>query len=102
MMRQGLRNILDGNAPAAWPKPVCEEPDGPRIRNVYAFDSLLQIQQLADPEADWNMMAELGKELTAAIIAIADSVDDQVVRNEQTRERTKAIEAEYRAKYNGN
>jgi len=102
MMRRGLRNILDGNAPAAWPKPASEEPDGPKIRNVYAFDSLLQIKELPDSDADWEMMADLGKELTAAVIEIGDSLDDQAERDRQTRARTKEIELEYQARYKTN
>jgi len=102
MMRQGLRNILDGNAPAAWPKPAQEEPEGSKIRNVYAFDSLLQIPQLSDPDADWNMMGDLGKQLTAAVIEIADAQFDQAERDKQTRLKTKAIEAEFLARYSVN
>ena len=102
MMRRGLKNILDGNAPAAWPKPASEEPDGPKTRNVYAFDSLLQIKQLPDPDADWEMMADLGKELTAAVIEIGDSLDDQAERDRQTRARTKEIESQYRARHKTN
>ena len=102
MMRRGLKNILDGNAPAAWLAPASEEPDGPKTRNVYAFDSLLKIKQLPDPDGDWEMMAELGRELTAAVIEIADSLDDQAERDRQTRARTQDIESEYRSRYKTN
>ena len=101
-MRQCLRNILNGNAPEAWPKPASEEPDGPKTRNVFAFDALLQIKKRHEPQADREMMAELGKELTAVVIEIADDVDDQAERDRQTRARFKEIEASYRAKYNAN
>tara|TARA_B100000029_G_scaffold346279_1_gene338662 strand:+ start:1954 stop:2121 length:168 start_codon:yes stop_codon:yes gene_type:complete len=55
----------------------------------------LQIPQLSDSQADWNMMGELGEQLAAAIIEIADAQYDQAERDKQTRSKTKEIEAEF-------
>tara|TARA_A100001037_G_scaffold306130_1_gene349425 strand:+ start:7067 stop:7255 length:189 start_codon:yes stop_codon:yes gene_type:complete len=62
----------------------------------------LQIPQLSDSQADWNMMGELGEQLTAAIIEIADAQYDQAERDKQTRSKTKEIEAEFQARFNAN
>ena len=98
LMRRTFRSILDGKIPEAWPKPASEEPDGPKTRNIYSFDALVNVKELADPKADWKMMSELGKEMTEAMIEIADSVDDQAERDRQARARLMEIEAAYQAK----
>ncbi|GEM_PF-2720553 len=48
------------------------------------------------------MMGELGEQLTAAIIEIADAQYDQAERDKQTRSKTKEIEAEFQARFNAN
>ena len=99
LTRQALRNILDGKAPAAWPKPASGETDGSMARNIYSFDSVLKISRLPDPEADRNMMGELGEEMTDIVIDAVDRLPVQA-RKEHIVSRFKEIEAAYRAKYN--
>ena len=98
LLRRTYRNILDGKMPEAWPKPASEEPDGPKTRNIYSFDTLARIKRLPDNQADRKMMAELGKEMTETVMEIADSLDDQAERDKRVRARFAEIEAAYQAK----
>ena len=98
LMRHTFRDILDGKVPEARPTPASEEPDGPKTRNIYSFDSLVQVKQLADDAADWDMIGELGREMTDAVIEIAESTDDQAERDRLSRTRMAEIEAAYQAR----
>jgi len=97
LMRQTFRNILDGTVPEAWPTPAREEPEGPKTRNIYSFDALVKIKELSETEADRKMMGELGKDMTQAVMEIADRTNDQSKRDQLTRARLKEIEARYQA-----
>ena len=99
LMRRTFRNILDGSVPEAWPTPASEEPEGPKTRNIYSFDAMVRVREQADWDADRKMMGRLGKELTEAVIEIAENTSDQPERDRVTRERFKEIEKNYQASY---
>lgn len=102
LFRRTYKNILDGKLPGVYPKPASEEPDGPKTRNVYSCDSLIQVREQPDWESDRKMMAALGKDMTDTVMELAESIDDQAERDKQLRARFKEIEAEYQARYNAN
>ena len=99
LMRRTFRNILDGSVPEAWPTPASEEPEGPKTRNIYSFDAMVRVREQANWDTDRKMMGRLGKELTEAVIEIAENTSDQTERDRVTRERFKEIEKNYQASY---
>ena len=99
LMRKTFRNILDGKIPEAFPKPASEEPDGPKVRTIYSFDTLVKVPELPDKDADFQMIGKLAADLAEAAIEIADTVPDQAERDEKTREAFKKVEAAYQAKH---
>ncbi|MCZ6895472.1 MAG: hypothetical protein O7H40_15680 [Gammaproteobacteria bacterium] len=98
LMRKTFRNILDGKVPEAFPKPASEEPDGPKSRINYSFDSLVSVKALPDKEADFKMIGELGRDMAVAAMDVAESTNDQAERNQSTIAAIKEVEATYRAK----
>ena len=98
-MRKTFRNILDGKVPEAFPKPATEEPDGPKARINYSFDSLVSVKELPDKEADFEMIGKLGKDMAAAAMEVAESTDDQAERDQRTKAAIKAVEAAYQEKH---
>ena len=99
LMRKTFRDILDGKIPEAFPKPASEEPDGPTVRKIYSFDSLVNVPELPDKDADFEMIGKLARDMADAAIAVAESTDDQGERDEKTKEAIKAVEAAYREKH---
>ena len=99
LMRKTYQNILDGKVPEAFPKPATEEPDGPKARINYSFDSVVNVKALTDKDADFEMIGKLGKDMADAAIEVAESTDDQAERDQKTKAAIKAVEAAYQAKY---
>jgi hypothetical protein len=99
LMRKTYRNILDGKILEAFPKPATEEPDGPKLRSNYSFDALVNVKALADGQADFKMIGELGAAMAQAAIDAAQSTDDQGLRDQKTKAAIKALEAAYQAKH---
>jgi phenylpropionate dioxygenase-like ring-hydroxylating dioxygenase large terminal subunit len=99
LMRKTYQNILDGKVPEAFPKPAIEEPDGPKARINYSFDSVVNVKALTDKDADFEMIGKLGKDMADAAIEVAESTDDQAERDQKTKAAIKAVEAAYQAKY---
>lgn len=99
LMRKTFRNILDGKVPEAFPKPASEEPDGPKARIIYSFDSLVRVKELPDKEADFEMIGKLGRDMAVAAIEVAESTDDQAERDQRTKAAIKEVEAAYQAKH---
>ena len=97
-MRKTYRSILDGKVPEAFPKPAAEEPGGPKPRANNSFDALVNVKALADDQADFKMIGELGAYMAQAAIDAADSTDDLGMRDQQTKAAIKAVEAAYQAK----
>lgn len=98
MLRRTFRNILDGKVPEALPKPATEEPDGAKVRNIYSFDALVRVKALADKQADFKMIGALGRDMADAAIEVAESTDDQAMRDQRTKAVIKELEAAYQAK----
>ncbi|MBT6858903.1 MAG: Rieske 2Fe-2S domain-containing protein [Rhodospirillaceae bacterium] len=99
LMRKTFRNILDGKVPEAFPKPATEEPDGARPRLNYSFDALVNVKALADEKADFDMIGALGRDMADAAMEVAQSTDDQGLRDQNTKAAIKAVEAAYQAKH---
>ena len=98
LMRKTFKNILDGKVPEAFPKPASEEPDGPKARVNYSFDALVNVKELPDPDADFEMVGRLGREMANVAMEVADSTQDQGLRDAKTKAAIKAVEAAYQAK----
>ena len=99
LMRKTYRNILEGKVPEAFPKPATEEPDGPKARVIYSFDSLVNVNELPDKKADFEMIGALGKDMADVAVEIAERTDDQTERDRLTKAAIKKVEAAYQAKY---
>ena len=95
MMRRGLRNIVEGNVPAAWPKPEGSDGDKPVPTKILSQDSVLNIKERPDPDEDWELLGTVGEKITEVVIEgsgkfVGPERDDWII------ERIKKIEAEYR------
>ena len=95
MMRRGLRNIVEGNVPAAWPKPEGSDGDKPAPTKILSQDSVLNIKERPDPDEDWELLGTVGEKITEVVIEgsgkfVGQERDDWII------ERIKKIEAEYR------
>ena len=97
LLRRGLRNILDGSVPSAWPEPA-EGNEKPKSKKVYSQDNMLRIKRLSDSDQDREMMGELGTEIIETVID-ADRLDGET-RQQHLVSRIKEIEVAFQKKYN--
>jgi len=75
MMRRLLREILEGDVPAAWPKPAGSNGDEPRPKNILAQDSVINVKRRSDEDQDWGFLTAVGEEITDAVIEGSDRFD---------------------------
>jgi len=54
---------------------------------------------LADEKADFDMIGALGRDMADAAMEVAQSTDDQGLRDQNTKAAIKAVEAAYQAKH---
>ena len=59
----------------------------------------MNVKALADGQADFKMIGELGAAMAQAAIDAAQSTDDQGLRDQKTKAAIKAVEAAYQAKH---
>ena len=95
MMRRGLRNILEGDVPAAWPKPAGSDGDKPKPTKILSQDSVININKRSDADEDWAILGTVGEKITEVVIEgsdkfIGEERDDYIIT------RIKEIEATYR------
>ena len=92
-----LRNILEGDVPTAWPEPANGNDVGRRVQNIYSQNTICRLRQLADSDADRQMMKEFDLAVTEAVLDGDRFTGD--VRKEHVVSRIKEIEAEFQARY---
>jgi len=97
LTRRVLRNILEGDVPTAWPEPANGNDVGRRVQNIYSQNTICRLRQLADSDADRQMMKEFGLVVTEAVLDGDRFTRD--VRKEHVVSRIKEIEAEFQARY---
>ena len=95
MMRRQLREILEGDVPAAWPEPAKGHGETPKARKILAQDSVINVRRRADPDEDWNLLTRVGEEITDAVVEGSDRYDGEQ-RVGWIVERVKEIEARHR------
>jgi tert-butyl alcohol monooxygenase / tert-amyl alcohol desaturase len=90
MLRRGLRGILAGKVPAAFP---LQDANGsePRPKNIYSSNTVLRIKRRPDPEAERAHLLAVGREIYG-LVERADSFEpaerrDKIVEGMQEIEK---------------
>ena len=95
MIRRLLREILEGEMPAAWPKPTGSNGGKPKVWKVLAQDSVINVKRRTDADEDWDLLTTVGEEITDVVIEGSDRFDGDE-RVDWIVARIKEIEAKYR------
>jgi len=92
-----LRNILAGDVPTAWLEPANGHGGERRVQNIYSQNTICNLRQLANFDADRQMMKEFGLVVTEAVLDGTRFVAK--ARKEHVVSRIQKIEAEFQARY---
>ena len=95
MMRRQLREILEGDVPAAWPEPAKGHGETPKARKILAQDSVINVRRRADPDEDWDLLTRVGEEITDVVVEGSNRYDGEE-RVGWIVERVKEIETRHR------
>ena len=66
MLRRGLRNILAGKVPAAFP-PLADNGSSGPIKNIYSSNTVLRIRKRADPDEEKAHSLAVSREISAVV-----------------------------------
>ena len=95
MMRRALRNIVEGNVPAAWPTPEGDDGGEPEPTKILSQDSVLNVRERPDADEDWALLGEVGDRITDVVIEGSERFAGPE-RDAWIVERIRRIEAEHR------
>ncbi|SDS47574.1 Rieske 2Fe-2S domain-containing protein [Bradyrhizobium canariense] len=80
MLRRGLRSILAGKVPAAFPVSETNTHEAP-LKNIYSSNTVLRIRRRSDPDAERAHLLAVGREIYG-LVERADSFSPQDRRDE--------------------
>ena len=95
MIRKLLRDILEGDVPAAWPEAASEGGGKPKVRNILAQDSVINVKRRSGPGEDWALLTEVGEKITDAVVEGGEQYEG-AERDDYVIGRIKEIENKYR------
>ena len=90
MLRKMCRDALHDRVPDAWPKPAN---GGETRRRGYTNDTIFNVPALDDAEADFTMLEDIGRQVTAIIVD--QSLEPGKDRRGEVKKRLKALEKEF-------